>query len=252
MDPLWINLKNDAGRNKLGWYMRPPVNLFANCLTLLTAGIATNGPARNFRILQHQPTALCMSGRRAEHFAQAAGVRRACELSQEELLGIAACCVPPLEGTVKGGAGRVATIGGSLEYTGAPYFAAAAALRAGVDLSHVFCDRTAGPPLKSYSPELIVHPLLMSAMPGEAHEEDHSARVTASLDAVGPWIPRCDAFLVGPGLGRDTAVMEACSRLIIDALALRRRVVLDADGTFILSSALGACNRSPAQVRPPA
>ena len=128
MDPLWINLKNDAGRNKLGWYMRPPVNLFANCLTLLTAGIATNGPARNFRILRHQPTALCMSGRRAEHFAQAAGVRRACELSQEELLGIAACCVPPLEGTVKGGAGRVATIGGSLEYTGAPYFAAAAAL----------------------------------------------------------------------------------------------------------------------------
>ena len=33
---------------------------------------------------------------------------------------------------------------------------------AGVDLSHVFCDRTAGGPIKSYSPELIVHPLLAS------------------------------------------------------------------------------------------
>ena len=38
---------------------------------------------------------------------------------------------------------------------------------AGVDLSHVFCDRTAGGPIKSYSPELIVHPLLESAAPGD-------------------------------------------------------------------------------------
>lgn len=51
---------------------------------------------------------------------------------------------------------------------------------AGVDLSHVFCDRTAGGPIKSYSPELIVHPLLASASPGdEAPEASHAARVEA-------------------------------------------------------------------------
>lgn len=149
---------------------------------------------------------------------------------------------------MKGGAGRVATIGGSLEYTGAPYFAAAAALRAGVDLSHVFCDRTAGGPIKSYSPELIVHPLLASASPGdEAPEASHAARVEAGVGAVGPWVPRCDAFLVGPGLGRDPAVMEATARLVVEIIACNRRVVLDADGLFILSSALAATPRTPSQ-----
>lgn len=30
----------------------------------------------------------------------------------------------------------------------------------GADLSHVFCAREAAPVIKSYSPELIVHPVL--------------------------------------------------------------------------------------------
>ena len=38
----------------------------------------------------------------------------------------------------KGENGCVATIGGSLEYTGAPYYSAISALKAGSDLSHVF------------------------------------------------------------------------------------------------------------------
>lgn len=62
----------------------------------------------------------------------------------------------------KGQLGRVAIIGGSQEYTGAPYFSAMAALRTGVDLVHVFCDQSASFVIKSYSPELIVHPYLIS------------------------------------------------------------------------------------------
>ena len=30
----------------------------------------------------------------------------------------------------------------------------------GADLSHVMCSKEAGPVIKSYSPELIVHPIL--------------------------------------------------------------------------------------------
>lgn len=60
----------------------------------------------------------------------------------------------------KGEAGRVGIIGGSLEYTGAPYYAGIAALKTGCDLVHIFCPQSAGLPIKSYSPELIVHPLL--------------------------------------------------------------------------------------------
>ena len=58
----------------------------------------------------------------------------------------------------KGENGCVATIGGSLEYTGAPYYSAISSLKAGSDLSHVFCHKESAIPIKSYSPELIVHP----------------------------------------------------------------------------------------------
>ena len=60
----------------------------------------------------------------------------------------------------KGQCGRIAVFGGCVLYTGAPYFAAIAALKAGADLVHVFCEKGAGSVIKSYSPELIVHPVL--------------------------------------------------------------------------------------------
>lgn len=51
-----------------------------------------------------------------------------------------------------------------LRYTGAPFFAAYTALRLGADLSHVFCTEAAGVPIKSYSPDLIVHPMLYAQL----------------------------------------------------------------------------------------
>ena len=45
-------------------------------------------------------------------------------------------------------------------YLGAPYFAAISALKVGADLVHVFCEKEAGTVIKTYSPELIVHPVL--------------------------------------------------------------------------------------------
>ncbi|XP_046994830.1 uncharacterized protein LOC124606805 isoform X3 [Schistocerca americana] len=50
----------------------------------------------------------------------------------------------------KGSSGRIGVVGGSLEYTGAPYFAAISAFRVGCDLSHVFCCKEAAPVIKSY------------------------------------------------------------------------------------------------------
>ena len=54
--------------------------------------------------------------------------------------------------------GRLGIIGGSQEYTGAPYYAAYAPLRIGADLSYLYTHPDAAPILKSYSPDLIVHP----------------------------------------------------------------------------------------------
>ena len=78
-------------------------------------------------------------------------------------------------------------VGGSIEYTGAPYYAAMASLRAGCDLSFVVCPQDALIPIKSYSPELIVYSWMGS--------ETFSAKEGAQLK-----IAR--AFVVGPGLGR--------------------------------------------------
>ena len=70
--------------------------------------------------------------------------------------------LPSLHNTAlrKGNCGRILVIGGSQEYTGAPYFASIAALRMGADIAHVICQPEASSVIKSYSPDLIVHPLL--------------------------------------------------------------------------------------------
>ena len=60
----------------------------------------------------------------------------------------------------KGQSGRIGVIGGSKEYTGAPYFASISSMRSGADLAYVLTTRDASPVIKSYSPELIVLPIL--------------------------------------------------------------------------------------------
>eukprot|EP00970_Alexandrium_tamarense_P003617 scaffold569_cov220-Alexandrium_tamarense.AAC.8 len=64
---------------------------------------------------------------------------------------------PPLTSTShKGSHGRIAILGGSTKYSGAPYYAAQSALLCGVDLATVFCAYEASVPIKCYSPELMV------------------------------------------------------------------------------------------------
>ena len=98
---------------------------------------------------------------------------------------------PLTESSKKGENGCIATIGGSLEYTGAPYYSAISGLKAGSDLSHVFCHTEAAIPIKSYSPELIVHPAF----------NNFSNEVL--LKKTIRWFKSMNSILVGPGLGRE-------------------------------------------------
>ena len=59
----------------------------------------------------------------------------------------------------KGQNGRILVIGGSRDYTGAPYYAGHSALKYGADLATILCSKEASLPIKSYSPELMVTPL---------------------------------------------------------------------------------------------
>ncbi|XP_074621755.1 ATP-dependent (S)-NAD(P)H-hydrate dehydratase-like [Acropora palmata] len=126
-----------------------------------------------------------------------------------------------VESAHKGQLGRIGVIGGCQEYTGAPYFAAISALKSGADLSHVFCTSDAAVVIKSYSPELIVHPLL-----------DRKTAVKEVKD----WLPRLHCLVVGPGMGRNPTIMENVKGVLELAKEQGKLLVIDADGLFMVSS----------------
>ncbi|KAI0305887.1 Ribokinase-like protein [Multifurca ochricompacta] len=136
--------------------------------------------------------------------------------------------IPPLNGTLrKGQSGRVGVLGGALDYTGAPFFAAISAQRVGVDLSHVICSPTAANAIKSYSPDLIVHPILREETPPEALRGELAALLS-----------RLHVLVIGPGLGREK-YMQTFARL---ALGIAKEqgmfLVLDADGLYVVGGQL--------------
>ncbi|XP_076634474.1 NAD(P)HX dehydratase isoform X1 [Colletes latitarsis] len=120
----------------------------------------------------------------------------------------------------KGQDGRIGIFGGSVEYTGAPYFAAMSALRTGCDLVHVFCAKEASIPLKSFSPEPIVHPVL----------DQYDA-----VRQIRPWLDLLHVIIIGPGLGRDDKIFKTIVELISICRELKKPLVIDADGLFLVS-----------------
>ena len=127
------------------------------------------------------------------------------------------------EPVYKGRCGKVCVIGGSKNYSGAPYYAAMAGLRFGADLAHIFCDKEANLAIKSYSPEIITHPVL--------HDNDLFKK------EVSLWFERFTSFVIGPGLGgRDEPdrVFEILKSAIL-SIPDDKPVVFDADGLWFIS-----------------
>ncbi|RLN49930.1 hypothetical protein BBJ29_001686 [Phytophthora kernoviae] len=145
--------------------------------------------------------------------------------------------IPPLASHWhKGQQGRVGVVGGSFEYTGAPYYAGISSLKTGADLCHLFCVEEAAVPIKSYSPELIVHPLLRSDASLESLEESKRVKVlNEAVEKISQILPRLDALVVGPGLGRDVSVQEITRQVIARAKAANLPLVLDGDALYLVS-----------------
>ncbi|KAL0223447.1 hypothetical protein P9112_002837 [Eukaryota sp. TZLM1-RC] len=117
----------------------------------------------------------------------------------------------------KGNAGKIAIFGGSIEYCGAPYYAAYSALKIGADLAYVVCSPSAANPIKSYSPDLIVYPFLYD------------------LDKAKELLSRFSAVVIGPGIGRSEESITAMKTIIPLALDTVKVVVLDGDALWLLS-----------------
>mmetsp|Transcript_50162 Transcript_50162/g.129107 ORF Transcript_50162/g.129107 Transcript_50162/m.129107 type:complete len:368 (-) Transcript_50162:122-1225(-) len=142
----------------------------------------------------------------------------------------------------KGQAGRVAIVGGCEEYTGAPYFAGMSALRCGADLVHIFCSHRASVPIKSYSPELIVHPYLHeSDLPPvigdgglpDVTEGEHASKMRVGTEKAVRWLKNIDTLVVGPGLGRDPSMLRSAYDMAMIAKEEGKYLIFDGDGTQI-------------------
>jgi ATP-dependent NAD(P)H-hydrate dehydratase len=123
----------------------------------------------------------------------------------------------------KGNSGKVAVVGGSIEYTGAPFYSAIAALRAGADLSHIYCPDQALIPIKCYSPEIIVHPI-----------DALSAKETALQ-----LIQVARTIVFGPGLGRSPysqELLQALLKELIEVNPKQTSFVFDADALWYVAN----------------
>ncbi|XP_053208671.1 ATP-dependent (S)-NAD(P)H-hydrate dehydratase-like [Panonychus citri] len=123
----------------------------------------------------------------------------------------------------KGQSGRIGVIGGCKEFTGAPYYASIAGLKSGADLVYVFCTSDSSGPIKSYSPELIVIPILDSAN---------------CIATISQYMSRLHALIIGPGLGRDDSIAETILSLIGKARECDLPLLLDADSLYFLSRSI--------------
>ncbi|PWN40611.1 Ribokinase-like protein [Ceraceosorus guamensis] len=134
--------------------------------------------------------------------------------------------IPPLTSEAhKGQAGRVGIVGGSADYSGAPFFAAMTSMRLGCDMSFNICSPDAGHVIKTYSPDLIVMTLL-----GQEKNDEQLK------DVLRPILGRLHALVVGPGLGRDKH-MQTAGRIAIQlAKSQQLPIVVDADGLWLLSN----------------
>ena len=146
-------------------------------------------------------------------------------------------CILPLDASNhKGSSGRIAVLGGSEKYTGAPYYAAMAALYTGVDLATVYCAQEAALPIKSYSPELMVAPVyearLFQSLSDKPDSHEARAAVQSMVNAVS--LDRLHCLIVGPGLGRCTLVFRALDAIVSRAQLKGVMLVFDADALHYL------------------
>ncbi|ORX83729.1 Ribokinase-like protein, partial [Anaeromyces robustus] len=148
--------------------------------------------------------------------------------------------IPPLTHELhKGQSGRIAVIGGSEEYTGAPFFSAMSSLKLGTDLAHIFCEKKAAIPIKSYSPELIVHPYLQNLEHLKKHnaqQVDIDAKIDEIVERVSSIFPRLHVLVIGPGLSRDQGLITTVEKIIEKAKAVNLPLVIDADGLWIIQN----------------
>ncbi|KAG2184534.1 hypothetical protein INT43_000443 [Umbelopsis isabellina] len=136
--------------------------------------------------------------------------------------------IPPLAPEMhKGQAGRIGIVGGSEDYTGAPYFSGISAMKLGADLCHIFCEPGAGTVIK-----------LRHNIDRTEHRHAKESKLSSQeiVDNVASVFSRLHVLVVGPGLSRDSQMLESAKGIIEKAKQQDMAIVLDADGLFLVQN----------------
>ena len=120
----------------------------------------------------------------------------------------------------KGDNGNLLVIGGCEDYSGAPAIAGISAFSSGVDLVHIATPESASIPIKSYSPDLIVH-----SFEGDYFDLSHEEDLLDLIDKV-------DVVLLGPGIGQMEETGKLLNKLIFN---IKKPCVLDADALKLVN-----------------
>lgn len=170
-------------------------------------------------------------------------------LSHKELIkAIKDKCIPPLLSRFHKGqaGGRVCIIGGCEDYTGAPYFSANATALMGCDLTHVICEQNAATVIKSYTPNLMVHPYLVDTNTFRRYYQNDNGKENflnndikeINFIKIKTLLRNIHVIVIGPGLGRDEMILNTIKNIIkyiLEELNGKIPIILDADGLFLLS-----------------
>ncbi|PGG96256.1 ATP-dependent (S)-NAD(P)H-hydrate dehydratase [Blastomyces parvus] len=113
-----------------------------------------------------------------------------------------------------------------------------ASARLGCDMSHVICEPSAATVIKSYSPNLMVHPILQSSntLSSFANNPLSAPHARALAEPILSFLSRLHVLVIGPGLGRDPTTQEIVIEIIKEARAREIPIVLDADALLLVQS----------------
>ena len=100
--------------------------------------------------------------------------------------------------------------------------------------SHVICTPAAAAVIKTYSPNLMVHPLMRQTPSSDESDRPDPSQVASGIIAM---LPRLHVLVVGPGLGRDPLMLDTVSAVLSAARARDLPVVLDADALQVVQRA---------------
>ncbi|KAF9970074.1 hypothetical protein BGZ65_011412, partial [Modicella reniformis] len=91
--------------------------------------------------------------------------------------------------------------------------------------------------IKSYSPDLIVHPYIKIRTTKDLQDEKKSNSTWAqTFDDIGALLKRVHVLVVGPGLSRDKRMLQCAKYGIEKARELDMPIVIDADGLFLIQN----------------